>query len=215
MVFDRQRVDCVAECAVERTHDVELAALAVELEQTDPAELQSTDGDGPHLDGIGNGEEAASSESIVDGAKPAAEIWRPPEVGPTAPVRDGARKAADPVLQVVRRDVFDQQLVVGGVRFESDHPSAPLREVAGSEAMVRPHVDDCVARANRDGGYVIDAGMKDLAEHSVRGAPALETEARRPVADGDDLAAENPLRNPKPASMFAFSRPSCKTDARC
>src|SRR5215471_3887346 len=31
----------------------------------------------------------------------------------------------------------------------------------------------------------------------------------------DDLSSEILQMNPKPASMFAFPRPSCKTDARC
>jgi len=38
---------------------------------------------------------------------------------------------------------------------------------------------------------------------------SFDTEAWRPILP------EILQMNPKPASMFAFSRPSCKTDARC
>jgi hypothetical protein len=40
---------------------------------------------------------------------------------------------------------------------------------------------------------------------------AIESE----FAEKLNLLAEILPMNPKPASMFAFSRPSCKTEARC
>src|SRR5215813_10377927 len=44
-----------------------------------------------------------------------------------------------------------------------------------------------------------------------RAAPDMQTE----IDTINEFETEILQMNPKPASMFAFSRPSCKTDARC